>query len=434
MRRAERGGPRRVLTDVSPLRLLLVALALALFFSACDDDEAPAPARQATSEEANPQTPTSEAPTEPRAEPEEPGVVIGVDTHVDTTQRMLDEGDDPFEALEGGHLDVPRMRAGGLHAAFFSIYVRPRDYQGEAAWQRALALIQRVREVAEAHPDAASLCTDAACVRRAASEDRIAMLMGVEGAHALGTEDPDQVLARIRQLHRLGARYMTLTWSVDSPLGHSSTGANPAAGLTPLGVRAVRLMNELGMMIDISHVSDQTFWDALEITTKPVLASHSSARSLADHPRNMSDEMIRAVGQQGGAVCVNYYTQYIDTDYRGRRRAIEFRRQRAFEPLEARYPNWVDRGRAAFALAQELDPDLRPPTLETLGAHFARVVELAGPGGACLGSDFDGVPELPIGMDGVEDLGALRQELERRELPVRPIFGENVLRVLAAQS
>lgn len=360
--------------------------------------------------------------------------MVAIDTHVDTTQRMLDDGDDPFSALEGGHLDVPRMRAGGLTAAFFSIYVRPSDYRGEAAWQRALALIGRVREVAEAHPEQASLCTDAPCVREAAREDKIAMLMGVEGAHALGTDDPDLVIERIRELHRLGCRYITITWSVDSPLGHSSSGSNPAAGLTSLGTRAVRLMNELGMIVDISHVSDQTFWDVMETTTRPVLASHSSVRSLADHPRNMRDEMIRAVGENGGAVCVNFYTQFIDADYRGRRRAIEFRRRRAFEPLEARYPNWVDRGQAAFELAQELDPDLDPPTLQTLADHFEKVVALAGPGGACLGSDFDGVPELPVGMRDVSDLGALKDALAARGLPVRPIFGENVLRVLEAQT
>ena len=367
----------------------------------------------------------------PEVEAEDDGPILALDTHVDTTQRMLDEGDDPFVALEGGHLDVPRMREGGLTGAFFSIYVSPTRFEGaDERWQRALALTRRVRDVVAAHPEEALLCTSAEDVRRAAREGKIAVLMGVEGAHALGTDDPDTVLSRVRELHALGNRYMTLTWSIDSPLGHSSSGDHPERGLTDLGRRVVREMNRIGMIVDVSHVSDRTFWDAMEVTEKPVLASHSSARALSDHPRNMSDDMIRRVARDGGAVCINYYTQFIDADYRGRRRAIEFRRKREFRGLEERYPSWVDRGQAAFEIAMRLDPDLNPPTLETLGAHFAHVVDIAGPSAACLGSDFDGVPELPLGMRDVRDLSALRAELERRELPVRAIFGENVLRVL----
>lgn len=366
-------------------------------------------------------------PTEP--DPDAP--LIAIDTHVDTTQRMLDDGDDPFDALEGGHLDVPRMREGGLTGAFFSIYVSPSRFSGDdERWERALALTRRVREVVAEHPDDALLCTSAADVRRAAREGKVAVLMGVEGAHALGTDDPETFMTRLRELHALGNRYMTITWSIDSPLGHSSSGNHPERGLTPLGRRVVAEMNRIGMIVDVSHVSDQTFWDIMDVTDKPVLASHSSARALSDHPRNMRDAMIRRVGEGGGAVCINFYTQYIDADYRGRRRAIEFRRKREFRGLEEQYPSWVDRGQAAFEIAQRLDPDLNPPTLETLGAHYAHVTEIAGPGAACLGSDFDGVPELPIGMADVSDLSALRDELERRSLPVRAIFGGNVLRVL----
>ena len=422
-------------------------LVLLLLAAACDGDddapaappderaEEPAEARAAQgdpAETAPEPAPLPPPPNIPVAPPSE-GPVIAIDTHVDTTQRMLDEGDDPFEPLEGGHLDVPRMREGGLTGAFFSIYVSPRRVEaGEPSWERALALIARVREVAEAHPDEAVLATSAEDVRRAAREGKIAMLMGVEGAHALGTDDPERALERIRELHRRGARYMTITWSVDNPLGHSSTGEHPDRGLTPLGRRAVRLMNELGMIVDVSHVSDRTFWDIMEVAERPVLASHSSARALADHPRNMRDRMIHAVAAGGGAVCVNYYTQYIDADYRGRRRAIEVRRRREFEALDEDHESWVDRGRAAFALARRLDPELDPPDLGTLADHFEHIVRIGGPSAACLGSDFDGVPELPVGMEDVSDLGALRAALEARDLPIRPIFGGNVLRVLAA--
>ena len=400
-----------------------ISIVLALAF-ACEEPAAPEPQAEPPPVE---RLGVGSSPSEP--EPDAP--FIAIDTHVDTTQRMLDDGDDPFDSLEGGHLDVPRMREGGLTGAFFSIYVSPSRIEGDdERWERALALTRRVREVVAAHPDEALLCTSAEDVRRAARENKIAVLMGVEGAHALGSSDPETVLSRVRELHALGNRYMTIAWSIDSPLGHSSSGAHPERGLTELGRRVVREMNRIGMIVDISHVSDQTFWDVMDVTEKPVIASHSSARALADHPRNMRDDMIRRVAQGGGAVCVNYYTQYIDADYRGRRRAIEFRRKREFRGLEEQYPSWVDRGQAAFEIAQRLDPDLNPPTLRTLGAHFDHIIEIGGPGAACLGSDFDGVPELPVGMQDVSDLGALREELERRELPVRAIFGENLLRVL----
>lgn len=405
------------------MRGILIVFAFAF---ACDDE--PERVSEPVVEAPPRETTVETTPSEP-IDPDSP--LIAIDTHVDTTQRMLDDGDDPFDSLEGGHLDVPRMREGGLTGAFFSIYVSPSRFQDDdERWERALSLTRRVREVVAAHPDDALLCTSAADVRRAAREGKIAVLMGVEGAHALGSADPETVMSRVRELHALGNRYMTIAWSIDSPLGHSSTGDHPERGLTDLGRRVVAEMNRIGMIIDISHVSDQTFWDVMDVTEQPVIASHSSARALSEHPRNMRDDMIRRVAQGGGAVCINYYTQYIDADYRGRRRAIEFRRKREFRGLEERYPSWVDRGQAAFEIAQRLDPDLRPPTLETLGAHFAHVVEIGGPGAACLGSDFDGVPELPIGMEDVSDLGALRRELERRELPVRAIFGENVLRVL----
>jgi membrane dipeptidase len=390
--------------------------------------------------EAEPEAPgaaRAEAPAEPdppAARAERPAApVLAIDTHVDTTQRML-AGDDIGARMPDGHLDLPRMREGGLSGAFFSIWVSPSRYPGEAAWERALALIGAVRRLAERHPEAAALCTSAEEVRAAHAAGRTALLMGVEGGHALGAaEDEAVVLERLRELHRLGVRYLTITWSNDNALGHASTGDHPERGLTALGRRVVREMNRLGMIVDVSHVSDRTFWDILEVTERPVLASHSSSRALADHPRNMTDAMIRAVGEGGGAVCVNFYTQYIDAEYRAARRAVEREHRAELRALreahEHSWQRWADVNRRV----RELAPELEVPTVRTLGAHFARVVEVAGPEAACLGSDFDGVGELPVGLEDASRLGALRAELERRDLPVRPIFGANVLRVLAAQ-
>ena len=204
-------------------------------------------------------------------------------------------------------------------------------------------------------------------------------------------------------------------------------------GLTDLGRRVIREMGRLGMIVDVSHASDRTFWDIMEVTERPVLASHSSARALAQHPRNMTDPQIRKVAEGGGAVCINFYTRYIDGAYARRRATLEWRERARFGAIEeSEEGSWVDRGTRAFALARELDPELEPPTVATIADHIAHVVAVGGPEAACLGSDYDGVPELPLGMGDVSDLGALRAELEERDIPVRPVFGGNVLRVLAA--
>lgn len=408
-------------------------LALLALLAGCGSEPAPAPPEEppAVEEPAPPEEPT----TEEAVTPSEDAPLIAIDTHVDTTQRMLDGHHDLVERRGVGHLDLPRMREGGLSGAFFSIWVDPRENEGEAAWARAQALIGAVEELAERHPDQAVICRTAEDVRRARADGKIALLMGIEGGHALGAPSDDEVLfERLREAYARGVRYMTVTWSNDNVFGHSSSGRAPSRGLTELGRRLVREMNALGMIVDVSHVSDRTFWDIVEVAERPLLASHSSCRALADHPRNMTDDMIRAVAERGGAVCINYYTEFIDTAYAARRDALEEANRDRFREVRAEHGRW-DHAGPLNALARELGGDaLAVPTLRTLGDHFEHAVSVGGPRAVCLGSDFDGVGELPIGLEDVSHLGALREELERRELPVRPIFGENVLRVLAAQN
>ncbi len=405
------------------------ALALAALLAACRAESAPAPPPPAPAEAELP--PPEEAPL-PAAEPD---VEIAIDTHVDTTQRMLDAPYDLAERSDVGHLDLPRMRQGGLHAAFFSIWVDPADHEGDAAWARAQALMGAVEALAARHPDEAEICRTAAEVRRARTAGRIALLMGIEGAHALGAPGDDEVLfERLREAFARGVRYMTITWSNDNRFAHSSGGRAPARGLTDLGRRLIREMNALGMIVDVSHVSDRTFWDVVELAERPLLASHSSCRALADHPRNMTDDMIRAVAERGGAVCINYYTRFIDTAYAARRAALEEAHRERFREVRAEHGRW-DRAGPLNALARDLGgAALGVPTIETLGGHFAHAASVGGAEAVCLGSDFDGVGELPIGLEDVSRLGALRAELGRRELPVRPILGDNVLRVLEAQA
>ncbi|MEZ4335350.1 MAG: dipeptidase [Sandaracinaceae bacterium] len=407
-------------------------LALLVVLAGCGSDAAaPAPREEPAAPTATPEPPAEGPAAE--APPEPP--LIALDTHVDTTQRMLDGSHDLVERWDVGHLDLPRMREGGLTGAFFSIWVDPRRYEGDAAWARAQALIGAVEGLAERHPDQAVLCRTADDVRRAAAEGKAALLMGIEGGHALGAPADDEVLfERLREAHARGVRYMTVTWSNDNRFAHSSSGRAPAQGLTDLGRRLIREMNALGMIVDVSHVSDRTFWDVVDVAERPLLASHSSCRALADHPRNMTDEMIRAVAERGGAVCINYYTEFIDTAYAARRDAIEEANRERFRAVREEHGRW-DRAGPLNTLARELGGEaLAVPTLRTLGDHFEHAASIGGAGAVCLGSDFDGVGELPIGLEDVSRLGALREELERRGLSVRPIFGENVLRVLDAQT
>lgn len=393
-----------------------------------------------TGTESDPQPPA--VPVIPEPPPAEPPVtepapaparILAIDTHSDTTQRMLDEDADLSQRLPDGHVDLVRMQEGGLGGVFLSIWVDPRKYRGERAWRRTLSLIGAVEELVRDHPEQAALCTTSAEVRAAFAAGKAAILMGVEGAHGLGTSDVEEALDRTRQLYRRGVRYMTITWSTDNDFGHSSTGRQPLMGLTDAGRTLVAELNTLGMIVDVSHVSDATFEDILGVTTRPVLASHSSCRDLAAHPRNVTDAMIRRIASNGGAVCLNFYAQFLDADYRAGRRRVQRQHPEEFAALQEEHTHYRARSSAARELAQRLDPALRYPTLERLADHIAHVVEVAGPGAACLGSDFDGVGELPSGMEDVSDLGALRAALEARQLPVAAVFGENVLRVLEAQ-
>jgi membrane dipeptidase len=393
----------------------------------CGSDREEAPPQHASESESAGE---SEGENEGERDSGTPLPLLAIDTHCDTTQRILDSGDDVTTLLPNGHVDFPRMREGGLSGLFFSIWVDPRRYAGEDAWTHTQALVASVRDLVEHHPDQAALCTTGAEVRAAHASGRIAVLMGIEGAHALGDAPIETLFARLDSMYALGVRYMTITWTNDNVFGHSSTGAHRSLGLTDDGRALVAHMNALGMIIDVSHVSDQTFWDVLDVSTRPVLASHSATRALADHPRNVTDRMIRALGEHHGAVCINYYAQFIDTEYRTARRAFDDAHRAELDAIPGR--SW-EASAARNALARALAPELHPPTIATLGAHFAHVVELAGAESVCLGSDFDGMGELPAGFDDASDLPRLYEELERRGLPLAPILGENVLRVLDAQ-
>ena len=357
---------------------------------------------------------------------------IVVDLHMDTPQRLLDDGLDLGARDAKGHVDLPRMREGGLDAAFFAIYVEMERYPGEAATKRALRLIDSVYMQVERHPDQLMLAHSAAGIRRAHGENKIAVLMGMEG----GTPIADD-LGLLRDFYRLGVRYMTLTHGLNNTWVDSSTDPPRHNGLTEFGKNVVREMNRLGMLVDVSHVSDKAFYDALEVSQAPLIASHSSARTLSNVPRNMSDDMIRSLAAKGGVVHVNYHAPFLDQSYAEARARLrddpEF--QARSSAIQERFRN-DDRTAPDFEAQQQLveEYSARLPRVswERIVEHIDYMVKLVGANHVGLGSDFDGAT-MPEGMNDVSFLPRITQALLDRgysETDIRKVLGGNSLRVM----
>ncbi len=312
-------------------------------------------------------------------------------------------------------IDFARAERGGLDAQFFSIWVSPEFYDPDApepgrAMERADAIIDSLDEQLRRHPDRIELARSSGDVRRIAAKGKLAALLGIEGGHAI--EDDLQTL---RHFYERGVRYMTLTWSFTHGWADSAGGAGePEAerrhgGLSPFGETVVRQMNDLGMLVDVSHVSDETFWDALEVTGAPIIASHSSARALVPQPRNLSDDMLRAIGANGGVVMINFMGMVLDPD------------KNTFQ----------------FILDLLLHSGSTDVSVSDVVDHIEHVVEVAGIEHVGLGSDFDGSPRIffPMGLRDVGDFPTITLELLRRGYnaeQIRMILGENFLRVLTA--
>jgi membrane dipeptidase len=356
---------------------------------------------------------------------------IVIDTHIDTPMRLLDEGFDLAPRDAYGHIDLPRMREGGLDAAFFSIWVDPRKYKDDGAVERALQLIATVYEQVERHPNDLLLARTAGDIRRAHREGKVALLMGLEGGHPI--EDNLRIL---RTYAELGVRYMTLTHSINNNWGDSSTDEPVHNGLTDFGRQVVRELNRLGIIVDISHVSDKSFYDTLEVTQAPVIASHSSCRALVGIPRNMSDDLLRAVARNGGVVQIAFGCWFVEPTYDASFTALSKERSRRRTEIDKTYPN--DPRQAAvekYQLDAEYISKMKRGTLDNILAHIVHVIEVAGIDHVGLGSDFDGVSCLPEGMDDVTFLPALTQALADRSYSDEDIFkilGGNTLRVMEA--
>jgi membrane dipeptidase len=359
-----------------------------------------------------------------------------IDTHADTPQRFLDENYDigSTDPKDHGHISLDKAKAGNLGAEFFSIWVEPQTNQGHFA-RHTLDLIDSVYEQADRHPDRMMMAFSVDDIERAHKQKKLAALLGIEGGHSI--ENDIRVL---RDFYRLGVRYMTLSWSNTNEWADSSGDINNPKiehhnGLTDFGKQVVVEMNRLGMLVDISHVADKTFYDTIAVTKAPVIASHSSARALTNHPRNMTDDMLRAVAKNGGVVHVNFYNAFIDEDYRKAAEAQAKDRDAAVKAYD-------DQMKAAGKTVTYLDNDRierewaakipRPP-FKSLIDHIDHIAKVAGVDHVGLGSDFDGVSgATPQGIDSAADLPKITQALLDRGYSaddIRKILGGNVLRV-----
>jgi membrane dipeptidase len=355
---------------------------------------------------------------------------IVIDTHDDTTQRLLEPSFDIGTRHADGNIDIPRMREGGLNAIFFSIWI-PSKTVGPDAVKKAIDQIDAVREAVRKHPNDLVLATTADEVRAAKKQNKIAALMGVEGGHMI-----DNDLAVLRSYAVLGVRYMTLTHMGNTDWADSSTDTPAHNGLTDFGKQVVLEMNRLGVMVDISHVSDKTFYDAIATSKAPVIASHSSARALTETPRNMTDDMMRVLAKNGGVIQINYHVGFLSQEFRDFEKAHPEAEKEINDEVKKRCG---DDEACSLVMGDQVVRDLmqagKLPKVDwtKIIDHIDHAVKIAGIDHVGLGSDFDGAV-MPIGMQDVTHLpqitGALLQQ-GYSESEIRKILGENTLRVMS---
>jgi len=353
---------------------------------------------------------------------------IVVDTHDDTTQRLVDEKFDLGRRDARGHIDIPRMKEGGMDAIFFSIWM-PSSITGPEAVRRALDQIDAVREQVRRHPDDLVLATTAEEVRRAYDQHKIAALMGVEGGHMI-----DNDLGLLRVYAALGVRYLTLTHGSNTQWADSSTDKPAHNGLTDFGKDVVRELNRLGVLVDISHVSDKTFYDALEVSKAPMIASHSSCRALCDAPRNMTDDMIKALAAKGGVIQINYHMGFLSQEYRNATSNPKSVKKLNAEIKKRCGASEACQIREGEQMARKLVEQGKAPRVDwtKIVEHIDHAVKLAGADHVGLGSDFDGA-NMPYGLEDASKLPKITEALLRKgysESDIRKILGGNTLCVM----
>lgn len=356
---------------------------------------------------------------------------IVLDTHDDTTQRFFSDSFDLGKRNPDGSIDIPRMREGGMNAIFFSVWIDGR-IMGSEAVQKALDQIDAIHQNVIKYSKDLAFCRTAEEVRRAHAQGKIAALVGVEGGHMIGND-----IRVLRMFGALGVRYMTLAHFYNDEWADSSTAKPEHNGLTDFGKEVVREMNRQGIMVDISHVSDKTFYDALEVSKAPLIASHSSCRALCDHVRDMSDDMIKALAAKGGVIQINYEKSFIDPAYKDAQDeasggVVDMIDQ--IQKLCSGDEGCLVRKMAELERQAVAEGKLPHVSWERIIDHIDHVVKLVGPDHVGLGSDFDGA-NMPEGMEDCTHLPQITEALMRkgyRDDDIRKILGENLLRVMEA--
>jgi membrane dipeptidase len=348
---------------------------------------------------------------------------IGIDSHIDTIQRVLVMGEDLGERWDVGHVDIPRLRAGGTHAPFFALWV-PVYLSGAEAVRRTLDLRDAMQSVLDAHKDQIDLATTAADIKRIVKAHKIAAFLTVEGGHTI-----DDDLRVLRMYYQLGIRSMTLTHSRNNNWADASTDIPEHNGLTGFGKEVVREMNRLGMLVDLSHVSDKTFYDALAVTTKPVIVSHSSMRALSNVPRNVTDEMLWALAKNGGVIGINFGEGFVNpSDAEALRSDIKTETSDSSLTGRALDDHAAEDVRKLFGTRVKV-----AATVDDVADHIDHAVKIAGIDHVGIGSDFDGISGPPNGLDDVSKMPALIAVLLKRgygKRDLKKILGENFLRVI----
>ena len=360
---------------------------------------------------------------------------IAIDMHADTPQRLLDEQVDLSQRLSDGHFDSVRAREGGLDAQFFSIWVEPQLFGGggRTAMKRADDQIAAVRALAERHPETWQFATTAAEIRRITSDGKLAALAGLEGGYAI-----DEKLENVERYYNLGVRYMSPAWTESlSWAGSSGDDAGKTRGLNDFGRAVVREMNRLGMMVDVSHVSDKTFWDIVNTSTKPVIATHSGCRAITNVSRNLTDDMIQAIAKTGGVVNVIFYPEHLEPGWSEKKKKVD-----AEIAAEVKRASDEEKGDVAHkklardrVRREEFAKRLPPVAVSRLVDHIDHVVKLVGVDHVGIGSDFDGVQSTLSDLADISQLPNLTRELLRRgysDNDVAKILGGNMLRVMEA--
>jgi membrane dipeptidase len=355
---------------------------------------------------------------------------IVIDTHTDTTQRFIDGDFDLAPRNEKGSVDIPRMKEGGLDAIFFAVWM-PSKVRGPVAVERAQKQIEAVHAQVKKHPNDLAFATTADQIRATRAQNKIAILLGIEGGHMINSD-----LAVLRKFSAEGVRYMTLTHSGNSEWADSSTDKPAHNGLSPFGNQVLAEMNRLGMIVDVSHVSDKTFHDVLATSKAPVFASHSNCRALCDHPRNMSDAMIRELAAKGGLIQINFHVGFLSQEFRNAERADPKINQAIALEVHKRCGDKEgcqliegDRITREYVEAGKL------PRVEwtTIVDHIDHAVKIAGIDHVGIGSDFDGA-NMPFGMEDASMLPKITNALLQKgytEGDVKKILGENTLRLMS---